>query len=221
MYKWVTNKKYLKETYSESANVVNQLVQELKKNGLETKMNVVGSAKRNMITQNAKGKIDFDFNLLVEEAGRYDSRELKEYIRKTFNMVLQRNRWADCQDSTFPLTARPRNYKSRKIPFSIDVCVVMRDRQGNFFRLKHIKTGNIKRDQYIWNSVPDSKDLAIKEDFLKPEYWLEVRETYLDKKKMYLKRNDKDHPSFVCYIEAVNEVYYKYCNTVINRVENS
>ena len=39
--------------------------------------------------------------------------------------------------------------------------------------------------------------------------WEEVREKYLDKKNMYLKRNDHYHPSFVCYIEAVNEIYSK------------
>ena len=37
--------------------------------------------------------------------------------------------------------------------------------------------------------------------------WLAVRERYLDKKNYYLRRNDYDHPSFVCYIEAVNEIY--------------
>ena len=39
--------------------------------------------------------------------------------------------------------------------------------------------------------------------------WKEVRDTYLDKKNMYLRRQDKNHPSFNIYIEAVNEVYYK------------
>ena len=40
--------------------------------------------------------------------------------------------------------------------------------------------------------------------------WEEVRQCYLDKKNLYLKRNDNNHPSFICYIEAVNEVYGHY-----------
>lgn len=37
--------------------------------------------------------------------------------------------------------------------------------------------------------------------------WNEVRETYLKKNNMYLIGNDYNHPSFNCYIEAINEVY--------------
>ena len=35
-------------------------------------MNVVGSKKRNMITQNANEPIDFDFNLLILNADDYN-----------------------------------------------------------------------------------------------------------------------------------------------------
>ena len=80
---------------------------------------------------------------------------------------------------------------------------------GQLHRLIHRKTGNTWYDQYYWNMVPNSRDLWDKEDYLKPDYWKYVRETYLDKKNMYLSRNDYEHPSFVCYIEAVNEVYEK------------
>ena len=34
-----------------------------------------------------------------------------------------------------------------------------------------------------------------------------VREQYLALKNMYLSKNDINHPSFICYIEAVNNVY--------------
>ena len=38
-----------------------------------------------------------------------------------------------------------------------------------------------------------------------------VRDQYVNLKEMYLSRWwDKDHPSFVVYIEAVNNVYNKY-----------
>ena len=47
---------------------MNQLVQNLKHYGVDASMNVVGSKKRNMITQNEKEDIDFDFNLLIENA---------------------------------------------------------------------------------------------------------------------------------------------------------
>ena len=35
---------------------------------------------------------------------------------------------------------------------------------------------------------------------------------YLEKKNMYLSWQDRNHPSFVVYVEAVNEVYNRYFN---------
>ena len=65
-------------------------------------------------------------------------------------------------------------------------------------------------DAWYWNLVPNTQNLHEREAALKPDYWLEVREAYLDKKNMYLSRQQEgDHPSFNCYIEAVNEVYDK------------
>ena len=59
--------------------------------------------------------------------------------------------------------------------------------------------------------MPHSHGLSQRVKALKQnDLWLEVRETYLEKKNMYLSRQDHTHPSFVVYIEAVNEVYYRY-----------
>ena len=50
-------------------------------------------------------------------------------------------------------------------------------------------------------------------DFYRAKYikekgkWTLVREQYLKIKKQYLTSNDYNHSSFICYIEAVNNVY--------------
>ena len=59
MYHLVNNKVFLKQSYSYCADIVNRLVQNLKKYGIETQMSVVGSKSRNMITQNEKEDIDY------------------------------------------------------------------------------------------------------------------------------------------------------------------
>ena len=66
MYDWVKDKMLLKTTYSESADVVNRLVQELKRLGIQARMNVVGSKLRNMVLRNGKGQFDYDFNVWIE-----------------------------------------------------------------------------------------------------------------------------------------------------------
>ena len=68
-------------------------------------------------------------------------------------------------------------------------------------------------DQYTWNEVPNSHQVKDKADEIKEEgLWQEVRGRYLEKKNMYLSRQDRNHPSFVVYVEAVNEVYNGYFN---------
>lgn len=211
MYHWVEDKDFLKCSYSLCADIVNQLVQNLKHYDVDASMSVVGSKKRNMITQNEKESIDFDFNLLIRNADHFtNGRELKEIVRKAFNEVLSDNDLDDCQDSTSALTTNTIFFKQgNKTPFYIDVCIVKKDVYG-LHRLIHQKTGFVAMDQWVWNLVRDSGDLHEREKALKPDYWSEVRETYRNKKNMYLRRPyDHDHPSFICYIEAVNEVYDK------------
>ena len=212
MYHWVDDKDFLTRAYHDCADLVNQLVQELRNYGIEARMNVVGSKKRNMITQNGNQPIDFDFNLLIENPNEYSNeKDLKEDIREAFNEVLSANGWDDCDDSTSALTTKQMVFKKgNKTPFSIDVCIVKQDRYG-LHRLIHRKTGIVAYDQWYWNLVPNSQELWEKENVLKPDFWIDVRETYLAKKNQYLSwwQQMDEHPSFNCYIEAVNEVYEK------------
>ena len=82
------------------------------------------------------------------------------------------------------------------------------DEDGQTARLIHEKTGYVRCDRYYWNVAPHSAQIREKADFIKKSgQWADVREQYLRLKNMYLTRNDRSHPSFVCYIEAVNNVY--------------
>ena len=93
----------------------------------------------------------------------------------------------------------------------LNIAIVAEGREGTWFRLIHEKTGIRQYDRWFWNEGPQSKGLNDKVDWLKDNHlWLEVRETYLTKKNLYLSRGDRNHPSFNCYIEAVNEVFHKY-----------
>lgn len=180
---------------------------------------LVGSGGRNLILQNADEPVDLDYNL---EILRYqdinNGRELKEGVRKAFNEVLNEHRFGDCQDSTSCL-ASPRIYFTRgnKTEFSIDVCITKRDEADYYHRLIHEKTGSIAYDRYYWNIVRNSAGLREKADCIKNHgKWAQLREEYLKIKNGYLSRSGHtvwlgnmyvNHPSFVCYIEAVNNVY--------------
>ena len=107
------------------------------------------------------------------------------------------------------LTTEKRYFKQgNTTEFSIDVCIVYRDEKNNYYRLIHKKTGYSYFDEYFWNMAPQSKQLKTKVDYIKQKGKREfVRKQYLNLKNKYLQQNDHNHPSFICYIEAVNNVY--------------
>lgn len=208
MYHWVTDKEFLKRAYSECADVVNQFVQNLKNYNIEAKMNVVGSKSRNMVTQNESEPIDFDFNVTIISAPDInDCREIKKKAIQAFNDVLY-DVWGDCHDSTSALTTNKIHFtKGNRTEFSMDICLV-RELNGSWYRLIHEKTGFINCDSYRWEQARNTAGIDTKVAKIKSVgVWMNVRETYLKKKNMYLRANDYNHSSFICYIEAVNEVY--------------
>ena len=90
----------------------------------------------------------------------------------------------------------------------MDVCIVCRDTEDNLHRLIHEKTGFTYYDKYYWNEAPHSVRIQEKAEYIKKKgKWQLVRTQYLRVKNKYLQRNDHKHPSFICYIEAINNVY--------------
>lgn len=214
MYHYIQDKVFLKDMKYLCSNIINQLVQLINNDSLmEVKAHLVGSGAKNLITQNSNEPIDLDYNLMIidSEININNCREIKEYIRKQFNVILNKNGWNDCMDSTSVLTTEKRYFaKGNHTEFSIDLAIVFNDRNG-CHRLIHEKTGFTAWDRYYWNLVPNSKDLFDRVADIKDEHlWNEVIDEYLEKKNMYLRRQDYNHPSFNVYVETVNQVFNKY-----------
>ena len=171
---------------------------------------LVGSGARNLIVQNASLPIDLDYNLEIVRCEDFeDCGFLRECARKTFNKVLNEYGWGDCKNSTSSLTTKKVHFvEGNPTEFSMDVCIVCRDTAEHFYRLKLKKTGFTYLDEYYWNEAPHSAGIQKKAKYIKERgKWQLVRTQYLDIKNRYLRQNDHDHPSFICYIEAVNNVY--------------
>ena len=184
----------------------------LKEKGISAQFSLIGSGARNMITRNGDGPYDLDYNLLIMRAEeRYwnDLRLLKETVRNALNRAERNEFFSDAQDSTSCLTALLHFKDTPNVEFSFDVAIIKKNPNGNYMRLVHNKSWN----QYTWNEVPRSHQVKDRADKLKRAgLWQKVRDRYLEKKNMYLFRQDHNHPSFVVYVEAVNEVYDRYFN---------
>lgn len=209
MYNYVTNKQLISTMRSLCADIMKDLCHTLKEDyDIGGTFTLVGSGARNLILQNANEPIDLDYNLKIVRSDDWDCKYIKECVRKTFNIVLKKHGWRDCEDSKSSLTTKKHYLAESKTLFSIDVCIVCEDEDGNLNRLIHEKTGYIFADRYCWNMAPNSRDIKFKVDYIKHKgKWELVREQYKKIKNKYLTQNDHNHPSFICYIEAVNNVY--------------
>ncbi len=213
MYHYIEDKDFLKKMKRLCGDIVNQLVQRINNDSvMEVNACLIGSGAKNLITQNAAESIDLDYNLCILRCSpSLNEDDIKDYVMEQFNVILKQHGWGNCQDSTSALTTKKWYFaKGNPTPFKIDLAIVRETPDGRQ-RLIHEKTGWVCYDRWYWNETRDSRGLQEKVHAIKQEeLWPEVRERYLDKKNMYLRRQDQDHPSFVVYIETINEIYYQY-----------
>jgi len=214
MYDYFDDKEFLKRAQRFCTSLVSRTEEILREKNINSQMFLVGSGGRNMITRNGSGPIDFDYNLNVISCDDWDdTKGIKDKVMNAFNKALAEENLLSCSDSTASLGTKPIWFEDvPEVKFSIDLTIVTLDDKGLWNRLIHEKDryGNPRNDRWIWNIAPNSQKLKEKVDFIKSKnYWPLVREVYIEKKNMYLSRNDKDHTSFMIYIESVNEIYSK------------
>ena len=188
----------------------------LREEDIITQFSLVGSGSRNMIMRNGDGPYDLDYNLeILSMPSDYSSNlhRLKELIRVTLNNACDVTLpFSDAKDSTSVLTSLFHFDDKQSVEFSFDVAIVTRNKNGDLCRLIHNKTarGFGPQGQFVWNEVPDSRGVHDKATFIKDQgKWQQVRDCYRDKKNHYLETHDNNHPSFIVYVEAVNEIYQK------------
>lgn len=211
MFNYVKDKEFLSRIRNLCGEIMQDFCRYLKEDyDIGAVFYLVGSGARNLIVQNASLPIDLDYNLEIVRCDDFeDCKTIKEFARKSFNKALHKHGWEDCEDSTSSLTTEKRRFiEGNPTKFSMDVCIVCRDTAERFYRLIHEKTGFTYWDKYYWNEAPHSAKIRKKAEYIKKRgKWELVRKQYLNIKNKYLQQNDHDHPSFICYIEAVNNVY--------------
>ena len=211
MYHYLDDKEFVSKMRNLCGDIMQDLCHILKEDyDIGATFYLVGSGARNLIMQNNNEPVDLDYNLEIIRCEDFeDCRYIKECVRKSFNKALKVNDLDDCNDSTVPLTTELIYFtEGNDTEFRMDVCITARDEDDNYYRLVHEKTGFALYDRYFWNIAPNSKRINEKVDYIKKcSKWMLVRQQYEKIKNMYLIRNDYNHPSFVCYVEAVNNVY--------------
>ena len=208
MYHFVDDKEKLNKAKHFASEIALAIQDAVRENGINCQIFLIGSGARNLVTQNGSEPFDFDYNLNILSCEDWDEEQIiKETIREAGNRVMREYGLDDLQDSTSSLTTCQICLTDKTdITFSIDIGIVTLNNGGIWERLIHDK----RLGRYYWNEVRNSKSVNEKATILKKNnYWPEVRDRYLEIKNKYLRQNDYNHPSFICYIEAVNEIYQK------------
>ena len=214
MYHFV-DKAEIKQFKSTSSRILECTRDYLKEEyGIIGQFALVGSGRRNLVTQNGNGLYDLDYNLqVVKMPDKYWANLglFKETVRTALNKTVKGTHFVDGRDSTSVITTLWFNDKPN-VKAGIDVAILAQNPEGTWCRLIHNKSLSLygSQGQYTWCEVPSSKDVAKKDHEIKNYgQWKQVRDVYLDLKNLYFERQDLNHPSFVCYVEAVNQVYYQ------------
>ena len=170
---------------------------------------LVGSGAKNMVTRDGSGPFDLDYNLrIVNMPNEYwnDLSKFKNTVISSLNRIVGRTWFSDGHDSTSVVSTYLYLDDASTVRFKFDIAILGKNQQGTYCRLIHNKYNRT----YTWCQVPSSKKVGSKVKAIKAQgRWNEVRDAYLKLKNLYLRRGDRDHPSFVVYVEAVNQVYRK------------
>ena len=205
MYKIAENTELIKEARGECSSYMKSLEKLLKDEfNISSQISLVGSAKRKLITSNGhNNNFDFDYNIFIYDGMKYDPFVLKRTIQTAFNKIMKQNGLKDVDDSTSSLTSKPMVFDNdpSNTYFHIDLGIITKH-GDSIHRLIHDKRHN----RMFWNIVAPIDSFTKKERAVKGQYWAHVCNTYIKKKNLYM--NDKEHhPSFICYKEAINQVY--------------
>lgn len=189
----------------------------LKDKGISAQFTLVGSGARNLVTRNGNGPYDLDYNLEITKCDKSflnNLSYLKETVRTEINKAEGNTFFRDSHDSTSVLTSILHFTDEPQVQFSFDIAIVKKNNSGTMCRLIHNKNAwGLGQDQYTWCEVPSSRDVFDKAKSLKDAgLWLSVRNRYVDLKNYYLEMKDFNHPSYVVYVETINELYSKLSN---------
>lgn len=204
-YDYVTKNEAL-PVKKELIKIINQ-VQDIVREHFTFNFYFIGSSSRNMITQDFKSNIGFDFDMNIEVNDNeedYEPDEIRLIIRKALDLVARNYGYGYTEDSTRVLTTKFIDKKNSRIKHSCDFAIVNNCNDGRQQYIRFNKSTN----SYTWEYQPKGFiGLENKADWLKVNgYWQELRDYYLEKKNF---NDNPDKHSRSLYAEAINEMCLK------------
>lgn len=194
----------------ELIELINEVQNEVRKK-FTFQYKFIGSSSRNMITQDLKSNIGFDFDVNFEvndDEQKYTPKDIRLTIKRAIDKVAPRYGYSPCEDSTRVLTIKKIDHERSRIIHSCDIAIVNSftnddgDEDQEYIRFEK------KQNQYVWALQPRPfVGLAEKIEWLKENgLWGETRDYYIQKKN---NNTDPNKHSRSIFAETINEMYEK------------
>jgi len=172
----------------------------------------IGSAARNMITQDVKRDIGFDFDINIkvnDDDQNYSPKEIREMLKTAFDRVIPHYGYSPAEQSTRVLTIKFKDIAHSAILHSCDIAIVRNLFDDEGYEYQEYIHFDKKSNCYIWEERSDGYyQLSEKEDWIKEnDLQTELRKWYLWKKNT---NTDPHKKSRTIYAEAVHEICQKY-----------
>ena len=207
MFEYVTKSEY-QPFKLEVDEILKSIQRDLRENGILTfQFNLIGSAKRKLITRVENGNQGFhlDYNIVIQRIfnNRYkNAKLLKQKFIDLFNKYFD-DSYDYSEDSTSVITIKKLNAQRNKVICSVDFAIVnyYEDEEG-MERQEYIRfdknTGN-----YLWALRKVATNHRRVEDLIKENnLWEDVKDLYLDNK-------DKEpyKKSRIVYYQTLETIY--------------
>ena len=207
MYQYVTNKQYRNQLRETCESIIKNVQKSFLRNYFTFQFKLIGSGETKLITQNGEnGEFDLDYNLILQKDKQdliSNPKRIKDLFIQAFNDANKGLGFKPANNSTSVITSKL--VLNNKLHFSFDVAIICEGNNGNFYKLIYDKNTG----RYLWNELKSSRNYEEKISILKQEHiWTQVKELYLNKKNMYLRRNEERN-SFSIFLETINEICTK------------
>jgi hypothetical protein len=187
-------------------------VQDILRREFTFRYDFVGSASRNMITQDVKSNTGFDFDVNIQindDEDKYSPEQIRQMLKSAFDRIAPRYGYSHAEQSTRVLTIKFKDADRSRILHSCDSAIVNNYEDEDGCECQQYIRYDKGKNRYSWEDQPDGyymlqeKEEWIREQDLQPE----LRDWYLHKK---CTNKDTHKKSRSIYADAVHEICQKY-----------
>jgi hypothetical protein len=200
-------KKQVKELKRELRDMIHEIQDEVREY-FTFQYRFIGSAARDMVTQDMKSNKGFDFDINFypnDDEEEYEPDEIRQIFLNAINKIAPKFGYGGCENKTKTLCIKVVDYMKSRIVYSCDFVIVFDCPDG---RQQYIRR-NKQSGQCSWEYQPQGySGIEEKANWLKRNnHWEELMNYYLDKKNW---NNDSNKKSRSLYAESIKEVCDKY-----------